>query len=298
MPPGSAVTHTDGATADFHPYPAAFPNGYPGRANGRCAVGEPERARRTGHGTCGGRDGKTKQQAAGDRPQHGWLMAGSRLAGWAQWLDLRALAQLNVPADKVAVARVIPTPPPAPTAAPAAVAKPAPASAILRSPSSIHFTSVFRANGAIRRSAITITHFAGRGFCQIKSRSDSPMARRARCQCGRYLNAAGRSGSIVRRPGTSMARMPEGSLHLRSDLVAVPRRRRRPRAHQRAISRAHVDRIASPPGPSVAGARELAEGARRCVKAPIGPSSGCSAATCSRWASSTTAWTISYDAGG
>jgi hypothetical protein len=76
---GSAVTHTDGATADFHPYSAAFPNGYPGRAISHCAVSEPERARRTGYGTCGDHDGRTGRQTAGHRPQHQWLMAGNYL---------------------------------------------------------------------------------------------------------------------------------------------------------------------------------------------------------------------------
>ena len=44
--------------------------------------------------------------------------------GRSGWIAA-SLAQLNMPADKVALARVIPTPPPAPTAAPAAIAKPA-----------------------------------------------------------------------------------------------------------------------------------------------------------------------------
>jgi uncharacterized protein YraI len=44
--------------------------------------------------------------------------------GRSGWIAA-SLAQLNIPAGKVAVARVIPTPPPAPTAAPTAVAKPA-----------------------------------------------------------------------------------------------------------------------------------------------------------------------------
>ena len=44
--------------------------------------------------------------------------------GRSGWIAA-SLAQLNMPADKVAVAQVIPTPPPAPTAAPAVVAKPA-----------------------------------------------------------------------------------------------------------------------------------------------------------------------------
>jgi hypothetical protein len=43
--------------------------------------------------------------------------------GRSGWIAA-SLAQLNVPADKVALARVIPTPPPVPTPAPAAVSKP------------------------------------------------------------------------------------------------------------------------------------------------------------------------------
>ena len=44
--------------------------------------------------------------------------------GRSGWISA-SLAQLNVPADEVAVAQVIPTPPPVPTSAPAAVAQPA-----------------------------------------------------------------------------------------------------------------------------------------------------------------------------
>ena len=84
VPPSSTPIS---AAADFHPYSAAFPNGYPERAISHCAVGEPERARRTGHGTCGGRNGQAKQQSAGHRPQHRWLVAGSHPAGWTQRLD-------------------------------------------------------------------------------------------------------------------------------------------------------------------------------------------------------------------
>ena len=60
------------------------------------------------------------------------------------------------------------------------------------------------------------------------------------------LGAAGAHadrGWVMRSPsGRIMARMPEGSLALRSGLLAIPRRRGGSLAHRRALSRAHVDR--------------------------------------------------------
>ena len=91
-----------------------------------------------------------------------------------------------------------------------------------------------------------------------------------------------------------MARMPEGSLHFdqtywpfldgEEDLGRIAE-----------LYPEHMwTGIGSPPGPSVSGPEELAAGARAAARdGRSGRLSGCSAETCWRWASSTTAWTNS-----
>ena len=108
-----------------------------------------------------------------------------------------------------------------------------------------------------------------------------------------------------RQPGQWVLRSPSGRVSgqdarrgdlLRAVLLAVPGERR-PRPPARGAGREHVVRDASPPGPLVAGPdgpRRLADGAAAAARSgPIGRSSACSAATCWRPASSSTASTIS-----
>ena len=76
----------------------------------------------TGHSVVTAAKRADKLPVSGRNADGSWLEV-TLPDGQSGWIAA-SLAQLNMPADQLAVARVIPTPPPAPTAAPAEVAKP------------------------------------------------------------------------------------------------------------------------------------------------------------------------------
>ena len=137
----------------------------------------------------------------------------------------------------------------------------------------------------------------GRAFCQEdKWWADWTLPDGTPCRMPVWAQPE-RAGTewVLRAPsGRVMARMPEGSLHLRPGLLAVSRRRGGSLPDRGALSRAHVDRGAHRRrGHRCPGRQSWPQGRERCAPRRTARSSGCSAEICWRWGSSTTAWTTS-----
>ncbi len=109
----SAHIHTTDSFSDR----ATFTDGHPRRITGNSAIGD------TGHAIVATTQQGDRLPVTGRNADSTWLEV-TLPDGRSGWIAA-SLAQLNVPPDTVAVAQVIPTPPPAPTPGPAAGRQPA-----------------------------------------------------------------------------------------------------------------------------------------------------------------------------